>query len=275
LENTNYSNFEIVLIDNASRELETQYMIDYFLSKSKIISSVKVNELFNYSKINNIGASNSNGEYILLLNNDTLAFRNDWLFEMVQHLEDETVGAVGPMLLYDNNTIQHAGVVLGLGGLVGHLGVEKEYNSTDWFGRLILEHDVSAITGAALLTRRSVFNEVAGLEEKFPVAYNDIDYCLKLRQKRYRIIYNPYSILYHFESKSRGDDKKGENYVRFRNDKYKFLKKWENYLKDDPFYSPNLTLLSGQMQLKIPNESFLINKSLEEIKNPYLDLLNF
>jgi O-antigen biosynthesis protein len=275
IENTSYTNYEILLIDNASKEIETEFMIKHFIKYHKNIRSYRYDNLFNYSSINNFGVKFSKGEYILLLNNDTLIFRPDWLYELLQHFEDPRVGAVGPMLLYADNTIQHAGVVLGLGGLVGHIGIGSIFNSDKWSGRLILEHEVGAITGASLLTTKNIWNEIGGMDENFPVAYNDIDLCLRISEKNYKIIYNPYSILYHFESKSRGEDIKDENLIRFQNDAKQLIKKWGNKLHNDPFYSPNLTKLYSNMNLKNENEDTILQSTILKFKNPSIDVAKF
>ena len=237
-EYNDYQNFEILLIDNYSEEVYTKQVIEFIAKKYNKVKILENKSLFNYSLLNNFAAKHAKGEFFLLLNNDILAFRPDWLYELVQHIQRKNVGAVGPMLLYDTNRIQHAGVVMGLGGLAGHIGLNIPFNADVWNGRLILEHNVTCITGAALMTKREVWEKLNGMDENFPVAYNDVDFCLQIREAGYDIVYNPYSILFHFESKSRGGDITIENISRFRSDMKRLFTKWGvERIIVDPFYS--------------------------------------
>lgn len=262
--------YEILLIDNSSTDLETKQLMDSLEKSYKNVRILTFDHAFNFSSINNYGVSKAKYENILLLNNDTIIFRPDWLYELVQHNLCNDVGAVGAMLLYDDNTIQHAGVVMGIGGVAGHIGNHLPYNSNAWANRLVLEHDVTCVTGACLMTKKSVWKAVGGMDENFPVAFNDVDYCLKLRKQNYRIIYNPYSILYHLESKSRGTDMLPENIFRFRRDMEKLYTKWgkDRILKDE-FYNPNLTLLDASMRFKTAKEDEIMEKTVDYHLDPY------
>lgn len=271
-----YQNFEILLIDNYSEDVYTKQAMEFIAKKYNRVKILENKNLFNYSLLNNFAAKHAKGEFVLLLNNDILAFRPDWLYEMVQHIQRKNVGAVGPMLLYDNNNIQHAGVVMGLGGLAGHVGQNLPYYDDSWNGRLILEHNVTCITGAALMTKREIWEKLNGMDENFPVAYNDVDFCLQIRQAGYDIVYNPYSILFHFESVSRGGDITLENITRFRNDIKKLFTKWGiDKILSDPFYSKNLSRLSSKMDLKFMDEDNLFKQAVEHHLNPYKDIIDF
>ena len=275
-EYNDYQNFEILLIDNYSEEVYTKQVIEFIAKKYNKVKILENKSLFNYSLLNNFAAKHAKGEFFLLLNNDILAFRPDWLYELVQHIQRKNVGAVGPMLLYDTNRIQHAGVVMGLGGLAGHIGLNIPFNADVWNGRLILEHNVTCITGAALMTKREVWEKLNGMDENFPVAYNDVDFCLQIREAGYDIVYNPYSILFHFESKSRGGDITIENISRFRSDMKRLFTKWGvERIIVDPFYSKNLSRLSSMMDTKFDNEDKLFNQIVEDHLNPYKKIVNF
>ena len=238
---TDYANFEVLVIDNQSTD---NAALDYLssLSKDSRFRVIKYDKPFNYSAINNYAVSMANGEIIGLINNDIEVINDDWLSEMVRHVLRADVGAVGAKLLYSDNSVQHAGVIIGLGGLANHSHRFYAHNDLGYFGRANLEQELSAVTAACLLVRKSVFEAVGGLdEENLTVAFNDVDFCLKVRESGLRNIYTPYAMLYHHESISRGQEDTPEKQARQAKE-IKFMKeKWGATLQNDPFYNPNLT----------------------------------
>ena len=242
LARTTYPAFEILIVDNDSAEQET---LEWFAAFDNGTDRrvIPAPGPFNYSKINNIGAAAANGELILLLNNDTEVIDPDWLSTMVRWIGQPNIGAVGAKLLYPNDTIQHAGVVLGLGGLAGHGHLHEPAESTGYFNRLAITHEVGAATAACLLTRRSTWEQLGGLDEDLAVAFNDVDYCLRVRHVAgQRILWAPDALLYHHESISRGPEDDPAKVARFNAEVDLALERWADVLDDDPAYSPNLTL---------------------------------
>jgi len=239
---TTYSNFEIIIIDNGSVDSET---IDYLnLIKENPKISIKYDDRpFNYSQLNNSAADVSKGELLALLNDDVEVINGNWLSEMVSNVMREGIGAVGARLFYADNTLQHAGVILGLGGVAGHAHYSLPKGQPGYFGRAILQQNFSAVTAACLVIKKSIFNEVGGFNEsKLAVAFNDVDLCLKLIEKGYKNTWTPYAELYHYESSTRGRDDTPLKIKRLHNE-ISFMKKtWGNSLKLDPAYSPNLAL---------------------------------
>ncbi|MFT7476288.1 MAG: glycosyltransferase involved in cell wall biosynthesis [Verrucomicrobiales bacterium] len=239
---TTYPAFEIIIIDNDSTDPETITWLEKFDNghDHRVVSAPGP---FNFSAVNNLGAATSSGDLILLLNNDTEVIEPDWLASMVRWALLPGVGAVGAKLLYPNDTIQHAGVVLGLGGLAGHGHLHKPRSSTGYFNRLTLTHEVGAVTGACLLTWRSTWNLLGGLDEQLAVAFNDVDYCLRVRHEAgERVLWTPDALLYHHESVSRGAEDDPVKVARFNDEVDRVLDRWADVLSDDPAYSPNLTL---------------------------------
>lgn len=247
-----YKNFEIIVIENNSTEKET---FEYYEDIQKKYSYVKVvfwkERVFNYSAINNFGAQYATGEYILLLNNDIEVITPGWLEEMLMFAQRQDVGAVGAKLYYPDDTIQHAGVIIGLGGVAGHS--HKYFNRKDpgYMARAAISQNLSACTAACLLVRKDVFVEIEGLDEGFAVAFNDIDLCMKIRKAGYLIVFTPYAEFYHYESKSRGLEDSPEKIARFNGEIERFMKKWGKELDaGDPYYNPNLTLDREDFSLK-------------------------
>ncbi|MDB5582220.1 MAG: hypothetical protein JWR80_7396 [Bradyrhizobium sp.] len=238
---TDYPDLEIIIADNESTKPET---LAFFSEVQKRrIRVIECKGTFNYSAINNKAITVSTGEYVLLLNNDISMIDAGWLKEMVRYFADPEVAIVGPKLLYPDGTLQHAGVVLGIGGVAGHRYARFPGDETGDFGRLALAQDIGAVTGACLLIRRAIFNEVGGLDaDNLAVAFNDIDLCMRVRAAGYRIIWTPFAVLEHHESKSRGLDISGEKQERFQHESRFMRKKWGNRLLSDPFYNPNLSL---------------------------------
>jgi glycosyltransferase involved in cell wall biosynthesis len=247
-EKTNYPNFRLLVIDNGSDDFTT---LNYLKSLSK--NGVKVlveNQPFNFAALNNLAIEQTDTEFVCLLNDDTEVISSDWLEELVGHCAQKNVGAVGAKLLYPNETIQHAGVVLGIGGVAGHSHKHLDRHDDGYFGRLQVSQNYSAVTAACLLTRRSIWQEVSGMDEQLTVAFNDIDFCLKLGDAGYSVVWTPWAELYHHESVSRGYETTPEKQERFRQEIGHMMSKWTDHLSNDPHYSPHLTLLSEQFQIR-------------------------
>jgi len=257
LKKTNYKNYEIFIIDNQSKEEKTLKYYHRIKNNSKI-KIVKYNKPFNFSEINNFAVSKVDTEYILFLNNDTEVISEEWLEAMLEHAQRKQVGAVGAKLLYPDNTIQHAGVILGITGTPGQKGVaghSHKYVSDTEYGYFLRPHltqDLSAVTAACMMMRKQVFKEVGGFNVNLAVAFNDVDLCLKIREKGYLIVYTPYAKLYHHESLSRGYEDTPEKQARFLKEIEYVRKKWGHVIdKGDPYYNPNLTLEKEDFSIKI------------------------
>jgi GT2 family glycosyltransferase len=223
------------------------------LSKRKNISIIRDASDFNFSALTNLGVSVSRGSLIGLINNDIEVIAPDWLSEMVSHAVRSGVGAVGAKLYYPNNTIQHAGIILGLKGYAGHAHRFFPRECAGYAGRLKLIQAYSAVTGACLLVKKSIYREVGGLdEEKFKVAFNDIDFCLKVLRCGYKNIWTPYAEMYHHESASRGLDDSEEKQARLQSEYIYMQAKWNSIIKKDPAYNPNLTFSSEDFALSNP-----------------------
>lgn len=249
--NSTYKNYEYIIVENNSEDPETFAYYEQLEAVNPRVHVVYWKGVFNYSAINNFGETYANGEYLLLLNNDTEIINPDCLEELLGYCMRDDVGAVGARLYYEDDTIQHAGVVVGFGGIAGHCFVMQKRGYTGYCHRIICAQDYSAVTAACMMVKREAFKEVGGLSEDLQVAFNDIDFCMKLRQAGYLIVYNPYAELYHYESKSRGLEDTPEKVARFNREIETFAKKWPDILRDgDPYYNPNLTLNSQDFSLK-------------------------
>lgn len=252
-EKTTYSNFEILVVDNQSTCLDTLAYIRELEINAKYKGRVRVlkyNHPFNYSAINNFAAAHASGDILGLINNDVEVIDGGWLSEMISHALRSEIGCVGAKLYYPDGSLQHAGVVLGIGGVAGHSHKYFPGNSEGYFGRLRTQHNVSAVTGAALIVRKAVFDKVGGLdEERLTVAFNDVDFCLKVRQAGYRNLWTPFAGLYHHESKTRGAENTPEKAARFAAECNVMMERWGNYLKNDCFYNKNLTLVAEDYSL--------------------------
>jgi len=250
-EKTQYPNYEVLVIDNGSNEQETFEVFNYW--KLREPDRFRCEELdipFNYSKINNYAANLAKGEYLLFLNNDTEVITPDWIEAMVEQAQRTSIGAVGTLLLYPDNTIQHAGVVL-VYGVAGHSHKHYSSDSYGYFKQIQTVNNYSAVTAACLMCRREVFAAVGGFEEELAVAFNDVDLCLKMCKLGYKNVYLPHVVLYHYESKSRGFDDTPEKLDRSIKE-VEFMKcKWREYINCDPCYSPNLTRQSEDFSIKI------------------------
>jgi len=257
LEKTNYKNYEIIIIDNQSKEEKTFKYYDRIKYNSKI-KILKYNKPFNFSAINNYAVSQVDTEYILFLNNDTEVISGEWLKAMLEHAQRKEVGAVGAKLLYPDNTIQHAGVILGITGTPGQKGVaghSHKYLSDREYGFFLRPHliqNLSAVTAACMMMRKEVFLEVNGFDENLKVAFNDVDLCLRIREKGYLVVYTPYANLYHYESLTRGYEDNPEKQARFLKEVQYIRQKWGYVIdKGDPYYNPNLTLEKEDFSIKI------------------------
>ncbi|MCL2839399.1 MAG: glycosyltransferase [Defluviitaleaceae bacterium] len=237
-----YKNFEIIIVENNSTSTE---IFDYYktLNGNNQIKVVTFEGGFNYPAINNFGVNQSSGEYVILLNNDVEVITPDWLQEMLMFAQRTDVGVVGAKLYYPDNTIQHAGVIVGIAGFAGHSHKHFPRSHFGHMGRLKIAQNLSAVTGACMMLRRSVYDDVGGLDRDFAVALNDVDFCMRIRKAGYLIIFTPFAELYHHESKSRGYEDTPEKQARFSRESTLFKTKWQDELKKgDPYYNPNLTL---------------------------------
>lgn len=241
---TTYKNYEIDIIDNNSIEKKT---FEYYnkIEKNEKIKVLKYNDKgFNYSKIINYGVKNTDGEFILQLNNDTEVIAPDWLKRMVGVCQREDVGVVGAKLYYKDGTIQHTGIILGMTNLVGHINKGLPGEHLGYFARCVVRQDLEAVTGACLLSKRSVYEKVGYMNENLAVAFNDVDFCLKVRKNGLLVVYEPTAELYHYESKTRGQDVvENKNLERFDKEIATFKQIWKEELENgDPYYNPNLDL---------------------------------
>ncbi len=254
LEKSTYTNYEIIIVENNSTEKATFDLYEELKEASDKISVVTFEGEFNYSAVNNFGVSFAKGEYILLLNNDTEVITLNWLEEMLMYAQREDVGAVGAKLYYADHTIQHAGVVIGLGAhrTAGHTHYKMPKENLGYMGRLCYTQDVSAVTGACLLVKKSLWDEVGGLDTDFKISLNDVDFCLKLREKGYLNVFTPFAELYHYESVSRGLDDSGEKAERYNKESEHFRTKWKEVLeKGDPYYNANFSLDRSDFSVKV------------------------
>ena len=244
---TSYDNYEIIVIENNSTSKE---IADYYdvMEKHPKVSIVKYEGDFNYSKINNLGAENAKGDYLILLNNDTEVITRNWIEELLMYAQRDDVGAVGCMLYYPDYTIQHAGIVLGMGAhrTAGHSHYKMAKENLGYMGRLCYAQNVSAVTGACLMVKKSLFDDVGGLSEDLAIALNDVDFCLKLREKGLLNVFTPFAELFHYESASRGSDVTGESKeraARYERECELFRERWKKQLEaGDPYFNPNFSL---------------------------------
>ena len=242
IRNSTYANVEIVVLENHSEQPDTERYYRRLVSdpRCRIVPWTKP---FNYAAINNFGAAHARGDLLLFLNNDVEAINADWLERMVTHALRPEVGAVGAKLYYADDTVQHAGIVVGMGGVAGHVHLHFPRAAAGYMERLQVPHNCSAVTGACLLTRRDVFQESGGFDEGFVLAFNDVDLCLQIQALDYRVLWTPEAELYHFESKTRGYEDTPEKLARFRTEYRRFVAKWEKRLAGgDPYFNPNFRL---------------------------------
>lgn len=254
LEKATYKNIEVIVVENNSTEEKT--FKDYeelqeTYENLKVITWDPEGRGFNFSAINNYALPYVTGEYILFLNNDTEIINPDCIEEMLGVCQREDVGIVGARLFYDDDTLQHAGVVIGFGGIAGHTFIGYHRGEKTYFLRAFCTQDMSAVTAACLMTKKSIFEEVGGFYEGLAVAFNDIDYCMKVRALGKLVVYQPFAELYHYESKSRGIEDSPEKVLRFEKEVRTFRERWPEILaQGDPYYNPNLTLLDSDFSLR-------------------------
>lgn len=246
-----YQNLEFVVVENNSTDPETFRYYEKIQKEFPCVHVVRWEREFNYSAINNFGVTFAKGAYLLFMNNDIIQIADDFVEEMLGFCQRDDVGITGARLLYEDDTIQHAGVVVGFGGIAGHtfIGLHKAENS--YFHRAMCAQDYSAVTAACMMSKKSVFEEAGGFSEELAVAFNDIDYCMKVRKLGKLVVYAPYAVLHHYESKSRGLEDTPEKVARFNREIAIFAKKWPEILeKGDPYYNPNLTLRKSNFALR-------------------------
>lgn len=252
IEKTTYPNYEIIMADNGSTDPKMHELYAEFeqqLPGRFFVESIDIP--FNFSTINNRAVKKAHGEYLLFLNNDTEVITENWLTLMVSFAQQERIGCVGAKLLYPNNTVQHAGVILGLGGVAGHGHYGYPHGDLGYFGRLAINVNYSAVTAACLLMKKADFDAVGGFEEAFTVAFNDVDLCLKVQALGRDNVWLHEAELYHFESQTRGYDDKGKKKKRFEQEKVMMEEKWGPLIENDPFYNPNLTRDIPNFSLRI------------------------
>ena len=253
---TTYSNYEIVIVDNQSNEEDLVEFYDQLRCDDRT-NIVSFDKEFNYSEANNFGVRYATGEYYILLNNDTEVISPAWIEEMLMYAQRDDIGAVGAKLYFPDHTIQHAGVILGLGPhrTAGHAFSKVDGENLGYMGRLYYAQNVSAVTAACVMIPRRVWEAVNGLDTSFAAAFNDVDLCMRIRQMGYLIVWTPYAELYHYESKSRGSENTPEKKKRFESEVQRFRERWEKQLKEgDPYYNPNLTLERADFSIKQKNE---------------------
>lgn len=241
LRSTSYRNFEVLCVDNGSRERETHLLMERLLDLDRRVRILEYAQPFNYSAINNFAVGHASGQHLLFLNNDTEVVDEQWLEAMLEHSQRPEVGIVGARLLYGDNTVQHAGVIAGLGGVAGHAHLNIRADSPGYFSRAHLIQELSAVTFACAMSRRDVFDRLGGLNEnELQIAFNDVDYCFRARELGYRVIFTPFAVLHHYESKSRGYEDSPEKQARFAREIRYMQSRHEALIRDgDPFYNPN------------------------------------
>ena len=268
LEVNAYHNLEIIIVENNSSSLEIFRYYEEIQKQDGRIHVYTYTGSFNYSRINNFGASKAHGRFLLFLNNDTVILKPSSIWYLASHAERQDVGAVGALLIYPDHTVQHAGVILGYGGIAGHAYQGEELGELPGeYPELLFEHtrNVSAVTGACMLMRREVYEQAGGFDEELAVTFNDVDLCLRLRKEGYRILICPNAELIHNESASRGAEDSEEKVRRFHREIGIFVRRWEKELEaGDPFYNPNLTLTGRTYTCKDP---------VREARAPYLKYL--
>ena len=251
IEKSTYRNLEFIVVENNSTAPETFAYYEKIQKEFDFVRVVKWDREFNYSAINNFGVSFAKGEYLLFLNNDTEIINPESIHELLGFCQREDVGIVGARLLYSDDTIQHAGVVVGFGGIAGHTIIGLHKAESSYFNQAMCARNYSAVTAACMMSKRSLFDQVGGFTEELQVAFNDIDYCMKIRSINKLVVYAPYALFYHYESKSRGLEDTPEKVERFNREIKKFSERWPDILREgDPYYNPNLTLRKSNFALR-------------------------
>ncbi|HWR41100.1 MAG TPA: glycosyltransferase [Patescibacteria group bacterium] len=251
---SSYQHFEVLVIDNESREQKTLELLTRWQAEEpERLRVVRVAEPFNYARLNNLGVTEARGELILLLNNDTRVITPEWLQDMAGYAIQQDIGAVGAMLLYEDGTVQHAGVIIGVGAVADHAFRGFAADVSGYFGRLQTVTNYSAVTGACLMVSKERYLAVAGMDEQLAISYNDVDFCLKLRDLGLYNVVLPFVRLYHYESKSRGPNDTSEKLAQARQEERLMHERWDRTLREDPFYSPHLTREKTDFSLRLPD----------------------
>lgn len=251
IEKSTYNNYEIIVVENNSTESATFEFYNKIQENNKIKVVKYPENKFNYSAIINYGVKNSSGDFIMQLNSDTEVITPDWMEKMIGFAQREDVGAVGAKLYYPDNTIQHAGIIIGIEGVAGHLFRGLPRNAHGYFARESTIQNFNAVTAACMMARKEIYDEVGFMDEKFEVAFNDLDFCLKIREKGKLIVYNPFVEFYHYESKVRGYEDTPEKIERFQGEINRFKEKWRNYFETtDRYYNPNFSKDSHDYDIK-------------------------
>lgn len=256
LEKTEYSNYTVTIIDNGSVKQETFELFSVLLQDSRVQIS-RDDSPFNFSAINNRVAMKSSSKYVCLMNNDIEVISPNWLSEMVSIAVQPGVGAVGPRLWYSNFTLQHGGVVLGVGGFAGHSHKYLPQYNPGYFSRAVIRSNFSAVTGACLLISVQTYRSVGGLDEELTVALNDVDFCIRVREAGYRNVWTPFAELFHYESATRGYENDPQKLARLNREIERIKTRYGSLLEEDPCYSPNLTLETEDFSMAWPPRTFL------------------
>ena len=264
LEKTAYPHYQIVVVDNGSTDEKALAYLDS-IAKDERVKVIRADIPFNYSALNNLGVAQTDGEYLVLMNNDIEITQTDWLEEMLAFACQPDIGCVGAQLWYPNNTLQHGGVVLGIGGVASHAHKGIPRGNFGYFGRASAHQMFSAVTAACLMIRKSTYQAVDGFDETLKVAYNDVDFCLKVRAQGLRNLYNPFASFIHHESASRGSDQEGSNQQRLAAEAAIMKQRWGALIADDPAYSPNLTLLGDDFSMAWPSRVAALDVSVAPV----------
>lgn len=241
LAKTDYPDIEFLIVDNGSADPQALAWLDRFTADRRV-RVIRDDSPFNYSALNNLAVAQSSGSVICLMNNDIEVTDAGWLRQMVTSLLQPGVGIVGGRLYYPDGTLQHAGVIVGLGGTAGHIFRGQQRGDTHYMHRPMLRQELSAVTAACLLTRKEVYDQLEGLDTGFAVAFNDIDYCLRARKRGWKVVYDPHVEMVHHESASRGRDRTPEQRARLSSEKARLINRHADFIAHDPAYSPNLTI---------------------------------
>ena len=264
LEKTAYPHYQIVVVDNGSTDEKALAYLDS-IAKDERVKVIRADIPFNYSALNNMGVAQTDGEYLVLMNNDIEITQTDWLEEMLAFACQPDIGCVGAQLWYPNNTLQHGGVVLGIGGVASHAHKGIPRGNFGYFGRASAHQMFSAVTAACLMIRKSTYQAVDGFDETLKVAYNDVDFCLKVRAQGLRNLYNPFASFIHHESASRGSDQEGSNQQRLAAEAAIMKQRWGALIADDPAYSPNLTLWGDDFSMAWPSRVAALDVSVSPV----------
>ena len=270
-EKSTYRNFEIIIAENNSTEPETFAYYEKIQAEHDNVKVIYWKDIFNYSAINNFAVKHARGEYLLFLNNDVEVITDRWIEEMLGYCQRGDVGAVGARMYYPNDKLQHCGIVVGIGGIAGHICHMEKRDSGGYFGRIVKSQDVSAVTAACMMMPRHVFEEVGGFDEEFVVAYNDVDLCLKVREAGYLVVYDAWAELYHYESLSRGSDdikKNPEKHERQMREARRLRDRWKDIFENgDPYFNPNLDYDTSDYVLKgtMPPNYSVLQKARNEV----------